>query len=213
MPSFKLSAAVVATAIFSMSAQAQYAIDPNSVPISTRTSWCQSQLASCPLLCLQNPGSTDSTTTANDCDPQSLTYDCVCGNGLTPSLANYSQTIPYFECTEFANQCVAACNGATSCQSSCRANNPCGAQNPTRINTTSSSSMASTATLPAGATSGTAGVVFTGLGGGAAPTQTGSSGSGGDSKKNGSQTVMDLGRSYGLAVIFAGLFAGFALVM
>jgi len=213
MPSFKLSAAVMATALFSMSAHAQYAIDPSSVPISTRTSWCQSQLASCPLLCLQNQGSTDSTTTANDCDPQTLTYDCVCGNGLTPSLANYSQTIPYFECTEFGNQCVAACGGDTACQSACRANNPCGAQNPTRINTTSTSSMASTTTLPAGASSGTAGVVYTGLGGGAVATPTGSSGSGSDTKKNGSQTALDLGRSYGLAVVFASLFAGFALVL
>jgi len=87
MPSFKLSAAVVAITI--ISAQAQYSIDPSTVPISTRStlhivhlkrriywrftaSWCQSQLASCPLLCLQNPGSADSTTEANDCDPVSI---------------------------------------------------------------------------------------------------------------------------------------------
>lgn len=211
MPSFKLSAALVAMTI--ISAQAQYSIDPNSVPLATRTSWCQSQLASCPLLCLQNPGSTDSTTEANDCDPTSLTYDCVCGNGLTPSLANYSQTIPFFECQEYGNQCVAACDGAQSCESACRSNNPCGAQNPTRINTTSTSSMASTTTLPAGASSGTAGVVYTGLGGGAVATATGSSGSSSDSKKSGSQMALDLGRSYGLAVVFTGIFAGFALVM
>jgi len=213
MPSFKLCAAVVAMTI--ISAQAQYSIDPDSVPLSTRTSWCQAQLASCPLLCLQNPGSTDSTTVANDCDPTSLTYSCVCGNGLTPSLANYSQTIPFFECQEYGNQCVAACDGDQSCQSGCRTNNPCGAQNPTRINTTSTSSMASTTTLPAGASSGTAGIVYTGLGGGAVATPTGNSGSGSgsDTKKNGSQMALDLGRSYGLAVVFAGLFAGFALVM
>jgi len=218
MPSFKLSAAVLATGLFSLSARAQqYTIDPSSVPISTRSSWCQSQLASCPLLCLQNAGSTDSTTAANDCDAETLTYNCVCGNGLTPSLANYSQTIPYFECTEFGNQCVAACNGATACQSACRADNPCGAQNPTRINITTTASSASSTNLPAGATSGSAGVVYNGLGGGAVATPTGSSdsgsGSSSDTKQNGSQTALDLGRSYGLAVVFAGLFAGFALVM
>jgi len=217
MPSFKLSAAVVATGLFSLSARAQYNIDPSSVPISTRTSWCQSQLATCPLLCLQNSGSEDSTTTANDCDPQTLNYDCVCGNGLTPSLANYSLTVPYFECQEFGNQCVAACNGATSCQSACRANNPCGAQNPTRINVTTTTSVASNTNLPAGATSGTAGVVYNGLGGGAVATPTGDSGSvsgsAPDTKHSGSQTALDLGRSYGLGVVFVGLFAGFALVM
>jgi len=218
MPSFKISAAIVATALLSLSARAQqYTIDPSSVPISTRTSWCQSQLASCPLLCLQNSVSEDSTTAANECDPQSLTYDCVCGNGLTPSLSNYSQTIPYFECTEFGTQCVAACNGATACQSACRADNPCGAQNPTRINVTSTSSIASSTNLPAGATAGTDGVVFNGLGGGDVATPTGSSdsgsGSGGNTNKSGSQAALDLGRSYGLAVVFVGLFAGFALVM
>lgn len=202
MPSFKLSAAIVATAIFSMNAQAQYSIDPFTA------GWCQSQVASCPLLCLQNAGS-DATTVSNDCDPVSLIYSCVCGNGLTPSLANYSQTIPYFECTEFGTQCVAGCGGSTPCQSACRTNNPCGAQNPTRINTTSTSSMMSTTALPAGATSGAGGVVFTGLGGGAVATPTGNS----DTKKGGAQTALDLGRSYGLAVVFAGLFAGFALVM
>jgi len=207
MPSLKLSAALVATAIFSMNAQAQYNIDPESVPLAIRTSWCQAQIASCPLLCLQNLGDSSSTE-ANDCDPPTLAYDCICGNGLTPSLANYSQTIPFFECQEFGNQCVAGCNGAPSCQSACRDSNPCGAQTPTRINTTSTSSMPATATLPAGATSGTAGVVFTGLGG-SVQTSTSST----DNKKNGSQMALDLGRSYGLAVVFAGIFTGFALVV
>jgi len=217
MPSFKISAALLATAILSFSARAQYTyyIDPNSVPLSTRTSWCQSQIASCPLLCLQLSGQS-STTSANDCDPNTLTFDCVCGNGLAPNAANYSQTIPYFECTEYGNQCVTACNGNTNCQSACRDDHPCGAQSPTRINATSTtSSSAASSTLPAGASSGTAGVVFTGLGGGAGAvaTATPTAASSGDSKKSGSQAALDLGRSYGFAVVFAGLFAGFALVM
>jgi len=70
--------------------------------------------------------------------------------------------------------------------------------------------MMSTTALPAGATSGVGGVVFTGLGGGAVATAAAGSD---DSKKGGAQTALDLGRSYGLAVVFAGLFAGFALVM
>jgi len=74
--------------------------------------------------------------------------------------------------------------------------------------------MAST-TVPAGATSGTAGVVYTGLGGGAAATTTAASTTSTTSttKKSGAQTAIDLGRSYGLAVVFGGIFAGFALVM
>jgi hypothetical protein len=68
--------------------------------------------------------------------------------------------------------------------------------------------MAST-TLPAGATTGAGGVVYTGLGGGSAATTTAST----SNKKSGSRAALDVGRNYGLAVLFGGLFAGFALVM
>jgi len=68
--------------------------------------------------------------------------------------------------------------------------------------------MMSTTGLPAGATSGAGGVVFTGLGGGAVATAPAD-----DSKKGGAQAALNLGHSYGLAVVFAGIFAGFALVM
>jgi len=102
---------------------------------------------------------------------------------------------------------VAACGGLTSCQSACRDDHPCGAQNPIRVNTTSTSSIA-TSTLPAGASSGTAGVVYTGLGGAAQTSAPASS-----TKKNGSQMALDMGRTYGLAVVMAGIFAGFALIM
>jgi len=208
MPSLKLSAAVLATALFSMSvSQVTYWIDPTSVPLSTRQQWCTSQETSCPLLCLQLPGAS-STTTENDCDPTNLTFDCICGNGQSPNASEYSQTLPYFICVTYGDQCVAACNGDTACQSACRDDHPCGAQNPTRVNTTSTSTMAST-TLPAGATSGSAGVVYTGLGGGAVATTAAAS----SNNKNGAQAALDLGRNYGLAVIFGGLFAGFALVM
>ena len=40
-------------------------IVPSSVPITTRENWCTKQKASCPLLCLQIPGSTGAEQ--NDC--------------------------------------------------------------------------------------------------------------------------------------------------
>jgi len=211
MPSFKISAAILATALFALSsAQQQYSIDPNSVPLATRSSWCQSQIATCPLICLQSPGASG-TTSANDCDATTLAFECVCGNGLTPNATVFSLTIPYFICEAFGTQCVAGCAGDTTCQSACRQDNLCGAQNPTRGNvSTVTSSAVSSTTLPAGATSGTAGVVFNGLGG-AAATQTSSSSS--DSQKSNAQAALDIGRSYGLVAVFTGLFAGFALVM
>lgn len=67
--------------------------------------------------------------------------------------------------------------------------------------------MVATATTGSGA-SGTPGQVFTGLGGAAATTASSSG------KKSGAQSnTLDIGRTYGLAVVFAGVFAGFALVM
>ena len=74
----------------------------------------------------------------NDCDPETLTYGCVCGNGLQPNVSEYSLTIPYFTCTEWGNQCVERCEGDSACASSCRQDHPCGALNPTRENKTKS---------------------------------------------------------------------------
>lgn len=254
MPSFKLSAALVATAIFSLNAQAQYSIDPNSVPLATRrvftfqsafkiSCWLLQKTGAKPKFHLvhcfaskikvqmlrQQPQMTAmlwESPIFHHCasfanfEQTTLTYDCVCGNGYTPNVANYSQTIPFFECQEYGNQCVNSCgSGDTACQSACRDDHPCGAQNPTRINATSTSSTISSTGVPAGATSGTAGVVFTGLGGGAVATATSaSSGSStssasSDTKKSGSKAVLDVGRSYGLAIVLAGVFAGFALIM
>lgn len=96
----------------------------------------------------------------------------------------------------------------TLCQSNCREDNPCGAQNPTRINATSTTSSASSATGTNGAAGGGA---VNGFNAAEPTSSSGSSGNGGGS--NAGVSAMDLGQSYGLAVIFTGIFAGFALVM
>ncbi len=69
--------------------------------------------------------------------------------------------------------------------------------------------MAATATSTDGAAA-TAPTVYNGLGGAAT---TSSSGSTPTNKSNRAQASLDLGRSYGVAIIVAGLFAGFALVI
>ncbi|RDL33126.1 Uncharacterized protein BP5553_08565 [Venustampulla echinocandica] len=208
MPSFKTAAAVVATALFAVGAQAQdqYVIDPNSVPLDIRSHWCTSQKAACPLLCLQLPGQS-ATTRANDCDAPTLVYHCICGNGLTPNASQYSQTLPYFICQQYGNQCVTACSGNTDCQNSCRVDHPCGAQNPSPLNTSSSSVMPST-TRGSGGSETTGGVVYNGISGAAETTAAGGAG-----KKSGGQAALDMGQSYGLAIVFASVFAGFALVL
>ncbi|KAJ5037453.1 uncharacterized protein L3040_007628 [Drepanopeziza brunnea f. sp. 'multigermtubi'] len=150
----------------------------------------------------------------NRCEASDLSYSCICGNGLTPNLTEYSQTLPYFTCTEFGSQCVANCNGDSLCQSACRADHPCGAQNPVKVNLSTVTTASATKTnLPAGATSGPAGIVYNGLGGAATTPASDSSNSQSNTQQSGAEIALGLGHSYGLAVVFAGVFAGFALVL
>ncbi|RFU28367.1 hypothetical protein B7463_g7969, partial [Scytalidium lignicola] len=208
MHSFQTAALLAGSLL--LGAQAQqlfYPINISAVPLDTRTQWCLAQLTSCPLLCDQNNGTDAATTASNDCDPSTLDFHCVCGNGLSPNASQYSQTIPYFECQEYGNECVANCNGNSACQSDCRNNNPCGAQNPIRVNATSTTSSTSSPTGTDASTSGSgSAVVFNPFGSTSSP----SSDSG---HKNGAQTAINVGRSYGLAMVFTGLFAGFALML
>jgi hypothetical protein len=181
-------------------ALAQYSIDPESVNEALRDKWCDDQTVQCPLICLQLPGITDpEEPISNDCDPATLQYECVCSNNVSPNVTEYSQTIPFYICQEWGNQCVKACGQDNTCSDNCRANHPCGAQNPKRVNSTSTSSAATaSATDAAGSAPPTAGFA------GATSAPKG---------KGAASSMLNLGQSYGLAVVFAGIFAGFALVL
>ncbi|KAI4171482.1 MAG: hypothetical protein LQ343_004220 [Gyalolechia ehrenbergii] len=181
-------------------------IDPSTVDPSTRQKWCDDQQASCPLLCLQE-GTSDAPT-SNDCVADTLSYTCICSNGLQPNASEYSQTIPYYECTEANSQCVNNCpNGDSACQTSCRTAHPCGAQNPTRINTSTISTMAATTTGGAAATDAAdATAAYTGFG---SASTTGS----GDDSSDARALVIGFGRSYGLALVFIGISAGFTFML
>ncbi|KAF1992607.1 hypothetical protein K402DRAFT_321000 [Aulographum hederae CBS 113979] len=195
-------------------------VDPESIPQNTRDYWCQSQKTQCPLLCLQLPGES-AATVSNTCDSDTLQWSCVCANGQTPSVANYSLTMPYFECTEFATQCVANCGSNNACSASCRNDHPCGAQNPVRINSTSSSAEPSSTQGTATGTGSQATATSDDTGSGFG--ETGSSGSSDNPESTSSPSseegsgsgaaMLDIGRSYGLATLAAGLFTGFAFML
>lgn len=58
--------------------------------------------------------------------------------------------------------------------------------------------------------------MYNGLGGDSATTTSASGAQAtttGDAKGSGAQMALDMGRSYSFAVVFAGIFAGFALVL
>ncbi|RYP12155.1 hypothetical protein DL765_007454 [Monosporascus sp. GIB2] len=200
MPSLKTTCLAMASLLIA-AIRADYYIDPETVPLGEREAWCQQEESTCPIICEQvKPG----TTRTNTCDPETLTYGCVCGNGLQPNMSEYSLTIPYFTCMEWGNQCVASCNGDSRCQSSCREDNPCGAQNPTRANKTSSATQSATKTPGAGETEGPA--IFTGLDGtGAAETNSPDSAA--------AIRRLESGSFGGFVVLVAGVCAGVAVML
>ena len=184
---------------------------------SSTETWCTNQLASCPLLCTQI--SSSSATAANTCDAKSLAYTCVCSNGQAPNASDFSQTIPYYQCQTANVQCANNCGGNSGCVAGCNSR-PCGAQNPTRVNVTSTSSVASATGSAAtasgsGDVTGTAGADATQTGGSTgffgAPAQTSSSAA--SSHFQPGTFTFHTAERYGLAVVFASLFAGFALFL
>lgn len=136
---------------------------------------------------------------------KTLDYSCVCSNGQSPNSSEYSQTIPYFICTEANNQCVTNCEGDASCQSACRDDHPCGAQNPKRYNITTTTSATSNPTASASGTD-SGSVVYTGFGTGTASTASAKKGSA-------STFVLEIGQVYGLFGLVAGFLGGFALLL
>lgn len=195
MLSFKSTTFFLAAAIAAV-AKADYIIDPDSVDKPIRDNWCQSELDTCPLICYQV---SDGAPLVNDCDPDLLTYGCICADGSRPNVSEYTLTLPYFTCIEWGNQCVEGCGSDNGCASSCREDHPCGAQDPERSNatTTSSSTVSSTASTTGDADSVANTKVL-----------------GGDDDNDGDSTgnAIALGRSYGLTFVASALFVGFALL-
>jgi hypothetical protein len=184
-----------------------YRIDPNSVSSSNRQYWCDQNEAQCPLICLQQPGVTSSTTSDNECDPDNLTYSCVCENGIAPNITQYSQTLPFYICQEWGNQCVTGCNGDNTCANACRADHPCGAQSPYKGNATVSSMLSASSAAAATATSSA--VPVTGFGGAAATSAAGGSGS----STGAAAAVYIPGAATSMAVLFGSVFFGFAVLL
>jgi hypothetical protein len=129
-------------------------------------------------------------------------------------MTEYSLTLPYHICQQWGQQCVAGCGSSNTCQSDCLQQHPCGAQDPTRVNSTSTSRTATatqgTATGGAATATTTGAVVFSGFG---SDSTVAAAAAASTTKANAAQAAIDLGRSYGLPAIFAGLFAVFGIFM
>ncbi|KAK6507737.1 hypothetical protein TWF481_006159 [Arthrobotrys musiformis] len=124
---------------------AQDSLDPNSVPSSTRNTWCQGNQQACSIIC-------SAGTSVNTCDVDELTYECTCNGGTSPDLSQYALTLPYFICLELRSQCIANNANNLSGQAECNQGS-CAATNPSAA-AAAGTSTTTTASLPAGAPGG-----------------------------------------------------------
>ncbi|KAI1815227.1 hypothetical protein GGS20DRAFT_544507 [Poronia punctata] len=196
MPSITTVAAAAVLLLSSVQAQDQYHIEPTSVPLYLRDNWCLQEQSSCPLICNQVPPGGAQT---NECDPLTLTYGCVCNNGLAPNLSEYSLTLPYFKCQEWGNQCVTACRGNNACSSDCREKHPCGALDPRRANTTATTTSMASATSSGAAATSSAGQLFNGLDGDDSDSDSGS----GSKPHNAASPLLQYGNVVGAITLAA----------
>jgi len=177
------------------------AVDPDKIPVATRYAWCNSQLAACPPLCL-NQESGAPQDNGNQCDPDDLTYTCICQDGKSPNATQYSETMPYYICTQQVINCVNNCGSDNLCGEACKSNKHCGASNPLKPNKTSSHGSSPTAT------SDSSTVAYDGFGGSdstatAGAGSTGSANSGSINLKGAGNGLVAFGEIYSVALLAA----------
>ncbi|KAM5384050.1 hypothetical protein BFJ63_vAg3699 [Fusarium oxysporum f. sp. narcissi] len=178
------SFALLAMAVSAVSAQSvkdyksslDMTIDPNTVDLATRSSWCGAQQNTCDTLCKDD-------TNENKCTENDLKWECTCSsNSSTPGLQYYTQTMPTFICQELFSQCISQNTGSQSGQRECtsKIDDKCAKQNPPKdvvsdddddTTSTASDTATTSATRASSATTGTAeSVTSTTSDGFAAPT-------------------------------------------
>ncbi|KAH8675530.1 hypothetical protein BX600DRAFT_507762 [Xylariales sp. PMI_506] len=134
-------AAVALSALTLVSAAGNFTIDPTSVDITTRASWCISEENTCSEVCGGSAGT-------NSCDDTELTYVCTCGDGTTPAMEDYKNSLPYLICEEAYSQCIDDTVGDAAAQQNCTTTiqDECGTKNASSAATTTTTTSASTAT-------------------------------------------------------------------
>ncbi|KAH6710958.1 hypothetical protein DL95DRAFT_251072, partial [Leptodontidium sp. 2 PMI_412] len=93
--------------------QANAQLNPASISLDLRKTWCRSQISACDELC-------SSVTSSNDCAVETLAYNCECTNYPTPSLASYSGTVPTLVCFQLSENCKESSGGSISKINQCQ---------------------------------------------------------------------------------------------
>ncbi|KAF2166564.1 hypothetical protein M409DRAFT_23199 [Zasmidium cellare ATCC 36951] len=197
------STLLLATAAFAAVASAQnystsgnLSVDTSQIPSALKSSWCRAQTNSCPQIC-------GGRASPNNCDSNTLTYQCVCTDGSSPNISDYDQTIPSFVCQTWVGNCVDAHPNDLDGQTGCRSVT-CGSRN-------ASSNLAAT-TSSAATTSATASSSSSAESTSASGTPTGSSAST-TATTSSAAMALHVAEQYGTGIIAGGLLALFGLVL
>ncbi|GAT20497.1 hypothetical protein RIB2604_00701810 [Aspergillus luchuensis] len=207
LPLVLMSLAVAATASSNYTLPSDFNI--SAISLSERNSWCTAERNSCPEIC-------GGVATSNSCDPvggtstlgafSTLDFSCVCSNGSTADVAEYTQTIPFFVCEATYAQCIEdspSLDEQEQCQET--RDKDCGT-----LNASASSTTSSTTTTAASLTTSTGSSSSTGSGssGSSASTTTTSS-----SSSTTSNAAMRLAQEHATGLLATVLFVGLRLIL
>ncbi|KAI1809170.1 hypothetical protein GGS20DRAFT_343157 [Poronia punctata] len=90
-----------------------FTIDSSQVDPYDKASWCLAQQDSCNTLC--------GSVLKNDCDTDTLNFECECAGEAYPDLNEYQNTIPWFVCKRLNDNCIVANENNAAGQKNCTA--------------------------------------------------------------------------------------------
>ncbi|OJJ66670.1 hypothetical protein ASPBRDRAFT_59473 [Aspergillus brasiliensis CBS 101740] len=205
LPLVLMSLAVAATASSNYTLPSNFNI--SAISLSERNSWCTAERNSCPETC-------GGVATSNSCDSvggtstlgafSTLDFSCVCSNGSTADVAEYTQTIPFFVCEATYAQCIeesSTLDEQEQCQET--RDNDCGTLNASATTTTSSTTTSATSL-----TTSTSSSSSSGSSGSTATTTSSSS-----SSSTTSNAAVRLAQEHATGLLATVLFVGLRLIL
>ncbi|QKX62480.1 uncharacterized protein TRUGW13939_09641 [Talaromyces rugulosus] len=140
------SAVLIVSALVARAAASNYTFPAGfnlgEVTPAQKRSWCLAETNTCPQIC-------GGAASPNDCDPDTLNFDCTCVNGTVPDVEPYTNTIPFFVCQANYDQCIQNNPNDLDAQKACKDNANCGSitASVSHASTTTSSAPSSSSTL------------------------------------------------------------------
>ncbi|KAK2768753.1 hypothetical protein FQN54_000609 [Arachnomyces sp. PD_36] len=142
--------------------QAPSGFNPGLVNPDELITWCIGQQNACPQVC-------GGDFSKNECSTETFTFTCECGDGTTPDMTEYKDTLPYYICEATFAQCIEANASDADAQETCKENRDCGSKDASKAETPSETTSSASGMATETKTSDSA----TNTGASEEPTQTG----------------------------------------